>query len=382
MTESAITFDASERWLPIPGHEGLYEVSDHGRVRSVPHQSGRGVRGGRLASLFPYGRGRHLAAGLYVNGKNRTWYVHVLVMLAFVGPKPPGSCVRHGPGGKYDNRLVNLCYGTKEENEADKLRDGTLLRGEAAPWAKLTQADVDSIRSRYACGGTTMAVLAAEFGARSGTISKIVNGTRWCPVASSLPPRVTSELPEYVPDLVTALTDQEKWLPVPAWDGLYEVSDLGRVRSLRRRTVNGWRGGQILRQAPDGGGYLIVSLADAASRRKATPKVHRLVMAAFVGPPPAGQITRHGPNGKLDNRLVNLSYGTHQDNSDDQVRDGTKPYGETSYKAKLTWDAVDSIRSRFSSGESLKVLAADHGVTPANIRFIVTGKTWRRLNPI
>lgn len=51
--------------------------------------------------------------------------VHALVALAFLGPRPDGHEVRHGPNGKSDNRASQLCYGTHKQNEEDKLRDGS-----------------------------------------------------------------------------------------------------------------------------------------------------------------------------------------------------------------------------------------------------------------
>jgi hypothetical protein len=55
----------------------------------------------------------------------KTRYIHDLVLEAFVGPKPSGNDVRHGPLGRSNNSLVNLCYGTRSDNEYDKVLDGT-----------------------------------------------------------------------------------------------------------------------------------------------------------------------------------------------------------------------------------------------------------------
>jgi hypothetical protein len=115
--------------------------------------------------------------------------------------------------------------------------------------------------------------------------------------------------------------DRELWAPVPGYEGSYEVSNLGGVRSLSRITVNGGGAvrvvnGQPLSPFPDRDGYLQVNL----SRR--THKVHRLVLQAFVGPCPPGMECLHDNDVKTDNHLENLSWGTSSANKFDAVRNG------------------------------------------------------------
>lgn len=112
----------------------------------------------------------------------------------------------------------------------------------------------------------------------------------------------------------------ERWLPVVDWEGLYEVSDLGRVRSLSRRGGNNrLYGGKILKPTPiNKSGHLSVTLCRNDVDTKAL--VHRLVLAAFVGPCPEGQEGRHLDGDPSDNRLIRLAYGTRQQNMLD-IRD-------------------------------------------------------------
>lgn len=124
---------ANERWLPVVGYEGRYEVSDQGRVRSVErwveYRSGRSrVHPSVLLSPAVSNRYGHLAVNLWKRNQGRSSKVHSLVAEAFLGPRPPGMEVRHGPGGKHDNRLANLSYGTYQENREDMKRDGTAPR--------------------------------------------------------------------------------------------------------------------------------------------------------------------------------------------------------------------------------------------------------------
>lgn len=118
----------------------------------------------------------------------------------------------------------------------------------------------------------------------------------------------------------------ERWLPVPDWEDLYEVSDQGRVRSLDR-VVTGRDGrtrrfrGKILKLGlnPQTGYLMVVLCRNACTQTRA---VHDLVLRAFVGPPPAGSLCRHGPLGKLHNWRTNLQWGTPSENNYDTVRYG------------------------------------------------------------
>jgi predicted chitinase len=157
----------SERWLPVPDFEGLYEVSDLGRVRSLYT--------GRFLALSPHTAG-YLMVHLYRNGERTAKTLHRTVLEAFVGPRPPKMEVRHLNGNRKDCRLANICYGTKAENEADKLGHGTRLRGEAMPMTKLTADAVRAIRARR---GERQEDLAAEFGCTFSNVSAIQLGKSW-----------------------------------------------------------------------------------------------------------------------------------------------------------------------------------------------------------
>lgn len=178
--------DEPERWLPIAGFEGCYEVSDLGRVRSLPrvirHSDGkpRTVRGRiRKATV----KGHYFQVCLNGNGKKRDAAVHVLVAETFIGPRPDGQVVCHGPGGKLDNRAANLSYDTQVKNcGPDRYRDGTILLGIQVPMAKLTDEIVRECRARVAAG-ESKAILAREFGVSRKAIIDAVNGRTWRHVA-------------------------------------------------------------------------------------------------------------------------------------------------------------------------------------------------------
>lgn len=110
--------NAMENWKPIPGHEGRYEVSDHGRVRSL-------LRGGRFLTQCK-GTNGYRYVGLYVPGRRGSVraFVHVLVLEAFVGPRPDGYDACHLNDDRECNLLENLQWGTRRENMLQKVRNG------------------------------------------------------------------------------------------------------------------------------------------------------------------------------------------------------------------------------------------------------------------
>lgn len=115
-------------WKPIPGYEGRYEVSSTGYVRSVERYINQGgcipsrhikarllrkVRGGRALN---YHR-------VMLESPKRHAYLHVLVLEAFVGPRPPGMLACHRDDNGFNNRADNLYWGTVADNMADRRRN-------------------------------------------------------------------------------------------------------------------------------------------------------------------------------------------------------------------------------------------------------------------
>jgi DNA-binding transcriptional LysR family regulator len=167
--------DVTERWLPVVRYEGLYEVSDWGRVRSLPRNTTRGkILKPGLVNGYPH-------VILCQDGHRHGFFVHTLVLEAFVGLCPAGQECRHGPGGKQDARLINLCWGTREENYADRFRDGTDNTGERNGRARLTADDVREIRALVA-SGKSQAGVGRIYGMTRYAIWDIVHGRRWAHV--------------------------------------------------------------------------------------------------------------------------------------------------------------------------------------------------------
>jgi hypothetical protein len=116
-----------ETWLPVVGWEGFYEVSDQGQVRSLDRVVAFGLQQ-RLARgrILKPGRDNHgvLFVNLSADGRHRVRRVHVLLLEAFVGPRPPGLDGCHWDDDSENNRLANLRWDTKSANARDKIRNG------------------------------------------------------------------------------------------------------------------------------------------------------------------------------------------------------------------------------------------------------------------
>lgn len=128
----------------------------------------------------------------------------------------------------------------------------------------------------------------------------------------------------------------ERWLPVVGWEGRYEVSDFGRVRSVERCGIHGREGNhvfpsRILNPIANQKGYSVVNFTDNATpgttRRRAQRLVHQLVLEAFVGPRPDGFDSCHNNGNKADARLKNLRWDTRAGNFADKKLHGTSQTG-------------------------------------------------------
>lgn len=173
--------------------------------------------------------------------------------------------------------------------------------------------------------------------------------------------------------------EHERWKAIPGWEGHYEVSDHGRVRSLPRKHRRTMR---FLKPMPQRKGHLMVNLSEnrnSADGRLEQWFIHRLVLTAFVGPRPAGMITRHLDGDPANNRLQNLAWGSYKDNHEDAKAHGTFEYGEMRSQAKITDAQCVEMRHRAAAGEDALALAEAYGIAYRTAHHIITGVKWRRL---
>lgn len=200
--------DARADILPIPDWPG-YLASSAGRIFSqwtrvvVPFAGSRSVIDPNVVrelktfdrNAYLNGReresrllGRTLRCGyrsvtLRRDGKQRVEYVHALVLLTFVGPRPtPNHEGLHENDIRDDNRLSNLRWGTPRDNADDRLAHGTVLRGESHPGAKTTAAIVGQVRELLARGYSDTAIGEA-LGIGRASVWQIRAGKQWTSVA-------------------------------------------------------------------------------------------------------------------------------------------------------------------------------------------------------
>jgi hypothetical protein len=187
---------------------------------------------------------------------------------------------------------------------------------------------------------------------------------------------------------------QEEWKAVIGFEGWYEVSTQGRVRSLERTVEQGApymaSGKKLLRlqgtilkpynASRYGHKNVRLYMRKEGKRGFKDSGVHRLVLEAFVGPPPEGMECRHLNGNASDNRLDNLAWGTHQQNMDDREGHCRHQKGSMTERAKLTEADIPYIRSRKSKEwGAMSRVAREFGVDAATIRDIWIGKTWKHV---
>ena len=197
--------------------------------------------------------------------------------------------------------------------------------------------------------------------------------------------RLSTEMIERLRAEVERLTDtkEELWLPVVGWEGYYEVSNLGRVRTVAGNFMQSRKGyddyqrtrfEKILSATSDKCGYQMVSLSRFGNGT--TTRVHTLVLEAFVGPKSEGMECRHLDGDPANNRLENLAWGTPSENQSDKIQHGTTNRGAKAAGSILCERDVLAIRRRAASGENRKALADEFGVAERTVSAVVTRQTW------
>jgi hypothetical protein len=202
MAEPEFTIEelANEEWRDVVGYEGIYSISNLGRVR---RDLARNATPGKILKLGKKARG-YFSVSLSINDKRRSHAVHKLVAAAFFGECPPGKQVNHKYPPKTNNRVDNLEYLTQRENIQHSIRTGlaptggrhgsqtkpeSRPRGEDHGNAKLKRADIPRIFEMKK-GGMSQRKIAEIVGVSKTTVAIILKGKGW-----------VCELPEEILDL-------------------------------------------------------------------------------------------------------------------------------------------------------------------------------------
>lgn len=177
----------------------------------------------------------------------------------------------------------------------------------------------------------------------------------------------------------------EEWKDVQGWEGRYQVSNLGRVRSLpmvyRSSLGNAvHKPGRIRKSTKDTHGYPQVFLCEKQAGRKETRLVHRLVVAAFLPNPESLQEVNHKDGNKTNNTVENLEWCTRLHNVDHANTLPTHRTGTRTSHSKLNWDTVNWVRAVHTPYDKMfgtRSLARLLGVLENSVAAIVSEDNWR-----
>lgn len=181
------------------------------------------------------------------------------------------------------------------------------------------------------------------------------------------------------------MTVEEEWKSVLGWDGIYEVSNLGGLRSVDREVAfyNQFGicyrkfYGKVLKCSPGKNGYRQVHLRDTVERAR-TDNLQSLVAEAFIGPRPDGMEIIFRDGDKKNCEASNLYYATHKERGENTTATGRSAKGEASGNASLTEAEIREIRA-LKGHVTQPWLAEMYGVSPDNISAVHRRLTWKHV---
>lgn len=170
-----------EEWKDVAGYEGIYLVSSYGRIKSLSRK--QTAYGGRewvrpekiLKTTFD---GRYFVISLAREGKRVRYYVHVLVLEAFVGSRPDGYHACHCDGDSRNNSLTNLRWDSARENVLDKSRHGTMPIGTRHHLNKYSEEQIRKVK-RLILLGKRITEISGLTGVPVTTVSAVKQGRQW-----------------------------------------------------------------------------------------------------------------------------------------------------------------------------------------------------------
>lgn len=176
----------------------------------------------------------------------------------------------------------------------------------------------------------------------------------------------------------------EVWKDVIGYEGKYQVSNFGNVKSLSRLVPNS-RGGfktiptRILKPGMGTSGYLGVNLSSPGNK---TFMVHRLVALAFLPNPELKEYVNHKDGVKTNNSVSNIEWATPTENAKHALDNKLNShYGENNNFSKLNLDQVNDILESYipyNRKVGARALARKHGISVGHVFDILAGNCWVR----
>ncbi len=172
------------------------------------------------------------------------------------------------------------------------------------------------------------------------------------------------------------IQETEIWKPLKEYEGLYEISNMGNIRSLIKK---GNTKHQMKKTGVDvSTSYINVMLSK--NNIPLTKRVHRLVAETFIPNPDNKPVVNHKDGNKKNNAASNLEWMTYSENTLHSFKNGLqkKIFGNKNYITKITDQDVFKIKEFIAQGKNNKEIAKIYGVNPSQISRIKTGQ--RRQN--
>jgi len=168
---------------------------------------------------------------------------------------------------------------------------------------------------------------------------------------------------------------KEAWVPIFGYEGRYEVSNTGKVKTL---SYNKTGEARLMKLTVSNGGYHVVTFGTKTRKQF---KVHRLVATMFIENPGNKETVNHKDGNKLNNSVSNLEWMTSGENLKHAHETGLiNIFGTKNGSAKLTPSMVQDMRLQWSSqGVTLSQLARDYGVDRATVSDAVKYQTWKHV---
>lgn len=166
-----------ETFKPINGYEGIYEVSNFGRVKTLGAVGSGKYKKDTILKPFDNGRG-YMYYGLRLNKKTKNFSGHRLVVEAFISADSEKPDINHKDGNKKNNRVENLERCNKKMNMIHAANTGLLRCGEDNHLSKLLKSDIPKIKKLWGYN-VKREIISDVFNISFAQISRIVNNKNW-----------------------------------------------------------------------------------------------------------------------------------------------------------------------------------------------------------